>query len=240
MTFENPLREGVLVRRYKRFLADVELKDGSVVTVHCPNTGSMTNCSDPGSRVWFSRSNNEKRKYRYTLQIIQTAMNDLVGINTSLANDLVVEAIRNNIVKSLGFYLRLRREVVFGGQRSRIDLKLEDSSVGRNNCYLEVKNVSYGISNSIGLFPDAITLRGQKHLRDLTMIRKSGERAALLFCVQHSGVDFIRPADNIDPSYGSLLREAFNSGVEVLAVKAKFDIQSSQISLSHEVPVVLS
>jgi sugar fermentation stimulation protein A len=240
MIFENRLREGILVRRYKRFLADVKLKDGSVITVHCPNTGSMTNCSDPGSRVWFSRSNNEKRKYHSTLQIIQTETNDFVGINTNLANDLVVEAIGNNIVKSLAFYASLRREVVFGGQRSRIDLKLENSSVGGNNCFVEVKNVGYGISNGAGLFPDAITLRGQKHLRDLAMIRKSGERAVLLFCVQHSGIDFVRPADNIDPSYGTLLREAISSGVEVLAVKAKFDIRSSKICLSHEIPVVLS
>ena len=120
------------------------------------------------------------------------------------------------------------------------DLKLENSSVGGNNCFVEVKNVGYGISNGAGLFPDAITLRGQKHLRDLAMIRKSGERAVLLFCVQHSGIDFVRPADNIDPSYGTLLREAISSGVEVLAVKAKFDIRSSKICLSHEIPVVLS
>jgi sugar fermentation stimulation protein A len=160
MIFENPLREGTLVRRYKRFLADVKFEDDSVVTIHCPNTGSMTNCSDPDSRVWFSRSNNEKRKYHCTLQIIETKTNDLVGINTNLANDLVVEAIDNNIIKSLDFYASLRREVVFGEQRSRIDLKLENSSVGRNNCYVEVKNVSYGISNGIELFPDAVTLRG--------------------------------------------------------------------------------
>ena len=174
MIFETPLREGVLVRRYKRFLADVKLEDDSIVTVHCPNTGSMTKCSDSGSRVWFGRSNNEKRKYHYTLQIIQTEMNDLVGINTNLANDLVVEAISNDIVTSLNFYASWRREVVFVVQRSRIDLKLENSSVGRNNCYVEVKNVSYGISNGAGLFPDTITLRGQKHLRDLIMIREGG------------------------------------------------------------------
>lgn len=240
MIFENPLREGTLVRRYKRFLADVKFEDDSVVTIHCPNTGSMTNCSDPDSRVWFSRSNNEKRKYHCTLQIIETKTNDLVGINTNLANDLVVEAIDNNIIKSLDFYASLRREVVFGEQRSRIDLKLENSSVGRNNCYVEVKNVSYGISNGIGLFPDAVTLRGQKHLRDLITIRESGERTALLFCVQHSGIDFVRPADNIDPRYGSVLRKAINSGVEVLAVKAEFDIQNSKVCLSHEVPVILS
>ena len=239
MIFENPLLEGVLIKRYKRFLADVKVKEGSMVTVHCPNTGSMTNCSDPGSRVWINRSNNEKRKYQYTLQIIQTETSNFVGINTNVANDLVVEAIRKNKVKSLSAYGNLRREVVFG-LSSRIDIKLENSAVESNDCYVEVKNVSYGCSNGAGLFPDAVTVRGQKHLRNLITIRKSGDRAMLLFCVQHSGIDFVRPADDVDPTYGSLLREAIDSGIEVLALKAEFDIQSSKIYLSHEIPVILS
>jgi sugar fermentation stimulation protein A len=133
----------------------------------------------------------------------------------------------------------LRREVVFG-QSSRIDIKLENSAVESNDCYVEVKNVSYGCSNGAGLFPDAVTVRGQKHLRNLITIRKSGDRAMLLFCVQHSGIDFVRPADGVDPTYGSLLREAIDSGIEVLALKAEFDIQSSKIYLSHEIPVILS
>ena len=236
MLFPDPLQEAVLLRRYKRFLADVELPDGRKMTLHCPNTGSMKNCQQPGSRIWFTLSDNPKRKYPGTWQIVEVDGGALVGINTSLANGLVAEAIAINRIAELSGYSSMRKEVAYGKQRSRIDLLLESEN-GKRDCFIEVKNVSLGVGYGVGLFPDAVTSRGQKHLQELIDVVRSGHRAVLFFCVQHSGIDAVRPADEIDPDYGQLLREAAKAGVELIAYRARFDLGKSGVELLDPLPV---
>ena len=235
MKFQSSLEEATLITRYKRFLADVKLSNGQVITIHCPNTGSMKNCQDPGSKIWFSTVNKKTRKYPQTWQVVEVYGSELVGINTGLANKLVLEAIEGGVIKQITNFSRLRTEVSYGTENSRIDILLEDD---RSRCYIEVKNVSFGVSGKIGLFPDAITVRGQKHLKELMTVRKAGDRAILFFCVQHTGVEKVSPAEEIDPVYTDLLRKALAVGVEVIAYQAAIDISSSTIKLEKELPVI--
>lgn len=238
MKFPEKLQTAVLLRRYKRFLADIELPDGSQMTIHCPNTGSMKNCQQPGSRVWYTMTDNPKRKYPGTWQLVEADGRYIVGINTGLANKLVREAIEQGLVASLGQFDALTSEVPYGKQRSRIDLLLESSR--RGSCYVEVKNVSLGGSDGQGLFPDAVTQRGQKHLQELMeIVRQGRQRAALFFCVQHSGITRLSPADEIDPEYSRLLRQAAVEGVQLLAYRARFDLEESRVWLQDEIPVAL-
>ncbi|GJM12196.1 MAG: sugar fermentation stimulation protein [Pseudohongiella sp.] len=240
MQLQNQLQAGVLIRRYKRFLADITTERGESITIHCPNTGSMKNCQEPGSRVWYTDSENPKRKYACTWELVEVDKQHIVGINTAMANKLVHEAIVSNSIAELAGYENLRSEVAYGEQKSRIDLLLEGTaSEAEAQCYVEVKNVSLGLDDGLGSFPDAVTTRGQKHLQELLHMHTLGHRAVLLFCVQHSGIERIAPADDIDPEYGRLLREVAAKGVEVLAYRAEFDLQNSQISLRDRVPVLL-
>lgn len=237
MKFDPPLLSGTLIKRYKRFMADIELPDGDVITIHCPNTGSMLNCNLPGSRVWFSDSGNPKRKYRHTWEVVAVgeAGKFRAGINTGLANKLVKEAVEAGLITELAGYDGLRTEVKYGNENSRIDLLLEtpDSAA---QCFVEVKNVTLG-EDGIAFFPDAVTERGRKHLRELAAMVAEGHRAVLLFCVQLTGVTEVRPADHIDPAYGAALREAVEQGVEVYAYQA--DISPAEIRLVTPLPVGL-
>ena len=234
MKFSPPLLRGTLVKRYKRFLADVELENGDQLTIHCPNTGSMKNCNDPGSEVWFSDSQNPQRKYQYTWEIV--AVDDgaaKAGINTGLANKLVKEAIEVGVISELQGYDSLRTEVKYGAENSRIDILLEREG---EQCFVEVKNGTLG-EGKICYFPDAVTERGRKHLRELAAMVEEGHRAVMLFCVQHTGVNEVRPADHIDQKYGEALRVAVEQGVEVLAYQA--DIDEQEIILIKQLPVIL-
>ena len=235
MHFENKLMSGVLVQRYKRFLADVRLSSGEQITIHCPNTGSMRNCQNPGSKIWFTASVNKNRKYAHTWQLVEVESNVLVGINTGLANRLVLEAIQKKAVENLHGYSTARTEVSYGRENSRIDILLE--SAGLKDCFIEVKNVSLGASTGEGFFPDSVTVRGQKHLKELMSVKESGARAVLFFCVQHSRVESVAPAHEIDPVYAELLIEAMNCGVEVMAYRTEVDLVSSTIWLDRELPV---
>lgn len=214
MQFDPPLQSGILLRRYKRFLADVVLDDGREITLHCPNTGSMKNCADPGSRVWFSDSGNDKRKYRHTWELVETASGVLAGINTGRANELVKALILSGRVPELSGYARVRSEVKYGSENSRIDLLLEEGATP--DCFVEIKNVTLA-EGATGYFPDAVTERGRKHLRELMAMVEQGQRAVLFFCVQHTGVQLVKPADHIDPAYGKQLRDAAQSGVGIMA-----------------------
>lgn len=234
MKFRHPLIEGTLVRRYKRFLADVELAGGEMLTAHTANTGSMLGCSDPGSRVWLSDSGNLKRKYRHTLEIVESPSGALVGVNTGLANTLVEEAVAGGAVPELQGYTQLRREVRYGEEGSRIDLLLQSTNDRR--CFVEVKNVTTCDSDGCGFFPDAVSARGTKHLRELMSVVAGGERAVLFFCVQRNDPQMVRPADEIDPTYGQTLREAADAGVELLAYRA--EIFPSGIALKQPLPVI--
>jgi sugar fermentation stimulation protein A len=233
MKFAAPLTEGRLIKRYKRFLADVELSDGQLITAHCPNTGSMLGVCEPGSRVWLSHSDSTTRKYAYTWELVEVGAT-LVGINTALPNRLVEEAIVGRRISALQGYHHIRREVRYGNEASRIDLLL--TNVAGKACYVEVKNVTAAVSEGVALFPDAVSERGSKHLRELMEMVQQGHRAVLVFCVQRSDVKEVRPADDIDPVYGRTLREALAGGVEVLAYKAT--LSSREISLDLRLPVV--
>jgi sugar fermentation stimulation protein A len=241
MQLQKKLQEGVLLKRYKRFLADITTQAGESITIHCPNTGSMKNCQEPGSRIWYSDSENPNRKYACTWELVEVDNKHIVGINTGLANKLVHEAIISNRIIELTTYESIRTEVAYGEQKSRIDLLLEGTAKDPDAlCYVEVKNVSLGLGDGLGSFPDAVTARGQKHLQELLHMHSLGHRAVLLFCVQHSGIRRIIPADNIDPEYGRLLREVASKGVEVIAYRADFDVQNSRVMLREKVPVLLS
>ena len=236
MKFTAPLTEGRLVRRYKRFLADVELADGSVVVAHCANTGSMLGCKDPGCRVWLSASNDPKRKLAWTWELLESD-GCVVGIHTGRTNGLAREAIEAGLVPALRGYDTIRAEVPYGGEdgkRSRIDLLLEGP--GRPRCWVEVKNVTAAVDGGVAVFPDAVTERGQKHLLEMMERVAAGERAVLFFCVQRGDVSEVRPADAIDPRYGQLLRQALAAGVEVLAWRAT--PTPAEIRLTEPVPVV--
>jgi sugar fermentation stimulation protein A len=232
MRFVTPLVEGVLLRRYQRFLADVELADGHRVTAHTPNTGSMKGCCSPGSRVWLRDSGNPARKYPLSWELVEDDLGTLVGINTALANELVAEAIASGAISELQGYGRIRREVRYGAENSRIDLLLEEGASA--NCYVEVKNVTL-LDGTCARFPDAVSLRGAKHLRELTQMTRQGQRAVILFCIQRADATQFAPADAIDPGYGLALRSALASGVEALAYRA--EVSQEGIELRAPIPV---
>lgn len=226
-----PLVAGTLVRRYKRFLADVELEEGGIVTVHCPNSGSMKGCAIPGSRVLLSRSSNPGRKYPLGWELVQ-ADGFWIGINTGLPNRLTREAIEDGTVGELQGYATIRPEVRYG-EHSRIDLLLE-SPAGR--CFVEVKNVTL-VENGLALFPDAVTTRGQKHLQELMRVVREGDRGVIFFTVQRGDGNSVSPADMIDPEYGRLLRLALENGVEALAYRAL--VTPEEIRLTGRLPVIV-
>lgn len=218
MNFEAPLTQGKLLKRYKRFLADVQLAQNEKITAHCPNTGAMTGCAGEGFTVWLSSSDNPKRKYRHTWELAQNHQNDWIGINTNRANKLAVEAINAGVITELQGYKALKQEVRYGEENSRIDIFLSDDVLV--DCYIEVKSVTLLAEDQgegQGLFPDTVTTRGQKHLRELIHIAKQGKRAVLLFLAQHTGIQKIAPASQIDPKYSELIAEALASGVEILS-----------------------
>ena len=240
MQFDPVFQQGVLLKRYKRFLADVRLPNGEEITIHCPNTGSMKNCLAEGSDCWFSTSDNAKRKYPNTWEIATTPDGDLAGVNTGRANSLVVEAIENDVIEELQGYGALKTEVRYGEEKSRIDVFLSDGGDGRD-CYVEVKNVtlrddSDGIAGQ-GLFPDSVSTRGTKHLRELGLMVEQGHRAVLLFCVQHSGIKTVSAATKIDPEYAETLKTVVEKGVEVYAYRAR--LSDREIVLADALPVVI-
>lgn len=219
MQFDTPLIPGTLIKRYKRFLADVTLEDGTVVTAHCPNSGSMKGYKDEGLRVWVSESDNPKRKLRYTWELVEDAHGDRIMVHAARANALTVEAIENGTVTELQGYGKLRTEVKYGSQNSRIDILLEN---GENKCYVEVKSVTLREGDAV-MFPDAVTTRGQKHLEELMEMKAAGHRAVLFFAVLREGGDRFEAAAHIDPDYAALLQKAKATGVEVLIYRANFD-----------------
>lgn len=231
MILPRPIFWGILIHRYKRFLADVKLQNGHIVTAHCPNSGSLLSCNIPGNTVILSKSDNPNRKLKYTWEQIMVG-SVWVGINTQYPNKLVIEGISNGTVKEFKSYSHLRQEVKIG-VNSRIDIVLE-GSVGP--CYIEVKNVTL-VENNIAMFPDAITKRGQKHLEELLNLVRKGRRAVIFFVIQRSDGLSLKPADQIDPKFGEILRYVVSEGVEVMAYQAA--VFPQEIHLSHRIPVLL-
>ena len=237
MQLESNLESATLVKRYKRFLADIKVASGEIITIHCPNTGSMKNCQTPGSRIWYTVVNKKTRKYPGTWQFIEVNNSEVVGINTGLSNKLVVEAIQNGVVRQIAKFSELRTEVSYGNENSRIDILLKDEF--GTDCFIEVKNISLGVSGALGLFPDAITIRGQKHMKELMAMKKAGARAILFFCVQHTGIETVSPAEKIDSVYAQLMKKALEVGVEIIAYRAAIDTKLSTIKLEEELTVLV-
>jgi sugar fermentation stimulation protein A len=240
MKFSPLLQVATLLTRYKRFLADIRLPDGSVTTIHCPNTGSMKNCIVEGSACWYSVSDNPKRKYPFTWEVATTPRGYLAGVNTGRANALVKEGIENGVIEELVGYREIKAEVKYGDENSRIDFLLRgsgDSKSRQIDCYVEVKSVTLEMDGGLGLFPDSVSARGAKHLRELMLMVDQGHRAVLVFCVQHAGIEQVSPADDIDPVYGQLLRKAISVGVEVLVYGAA--ITTEEIVLTRRLTLLL-
>ena len=235
MKFEYPLQIGTLIKRYKRFLADIETDKG-LITIHCPNTGSMKGCAEPGSRVWFWDSENPKRKYRHSWELVENQLGHLIGINTNRANHLIKEAIIEKVLNNLD-YDEIKSEVSYGDEKSRIDLRLTHQN---KNIWVEVKNTTLlefdEAGDSQGYFPDAVTSRGTKHLRELMAQVKKGDRAVLVFCVQHMGIKTVKAAAHIDPVYAETLKQAADAGVEIIAAQTL--ITDKEIKIIGELPVV--
>ncbi|MGD8441093.1 MAG: DNA/RNA nuclease SfsA [Holophagae bacterium] len=227
-----PLIPGRLVRRYQRFLADVELDDGSVRTVHCPNSGSMKGCLGAGWPVLLSTSGNPKRKHRHTWELVHNGT-CWIGINTSRTNSVVEEGLRSGSIPELASFDELHREVRLG-DRSRIDFAVIR---GGHRTWVEVKSVTMVDHDGRFAFPDAVTSRGAKHLRELTGAVARGDRAVMLFLIQRADGDGFTVADDIDPGYGETLRRAVDAGVEVLAHRA--EVSPEEIRVVERVPVEL-
>lgn len=209
---ETPLRKGTLLKRYKRFLADIELENGEVITAHCANPGAMTGLKDPGLPAYLSKSDNPKRKLAYSLELLEVD-GGLVGINTAHPNRIVEEVLRDRDIPELAAYTSLRREVK-NGEKSRIDFLLEEE--GLPDCYVEVKNVHLMREPGLAEFPDSVTARGTKHLQELANMVAAGHRAVMLYLVQRTDCTALAFASDIDPVYAETLEKVTKSGVELL------------------------
>ncbi len=226
MRFPVQLAKASLVRRYKRFLSDHELEDGTIVTAHCANPGSMLGLTDEGTETWLLPNSSPTRKLRYSWEMLRVG-SILVGINTSRPNALAEEAILANRLEPLAGYSNLRREVRYAAN-SRIDLLLEDGS--RRPCYVEVKNVHLSREEGIAEFPDSVTVRGRKHLRDLAAQVADGDRALMLYLVQREDCSVFRLAGDIDGAYVEAFHEARAAGVEILAYKCRLTVEGITVT----------
>jgi len=236
MRFPTPLIPGKLIKRYKRFLADVVLADGREITAHVANPGSMLGIMQPGSRVWLSKSESATRKLPYSWELIEVDFgsgSELIGVNTSHPNKLVAEALEHGRIIGLEGYPRLRREVRYGGA-SRVDFLLEGD--GRPACFLEVKNVHMMRQPGRAEFPDAVTERGARHLDELAREARAGARSVLLFLVQIGSAGSVALARDIDPAYGEAFDRARAAGVEAMALRCR--ISTDGIEVESAVPVL--
>jgi sugar fermentation stimulation protein A len=233
MRFDQPLSEGRLVRRYKRFLADVLLTSGEIETVHCANPGAMTGLAEPGMRVFLSRSANTARKLPRSWELVE-ADGGLVGINTALPNRLAAEAIAAGAIPELAGYGGLRREVPYG-THSRVDIVL--SGGGRPDAYVEVKNAHLSRAPGLAEFPDSVTARGTRHLAELAVVAKSGRRAVMLYIIQRNDAERFALAADIDEAYAAAFTRARRAGVEMLAYACR--IALDEIAVKRPIPIIL-
>ena len=225
------LTPGTLVKRYKRFLADVRLDSGDLVTAHCANSGTMKECSEPGRPVYLSFHDNPKRKLKYTWEMIKMPTS-LVGVNTMVPNRLVKKSIEDGLVEQLKGYENVKAEVKVS-DRSRLDLLLTNGD--KEKCFVEIKNCTL-VKDGLASFPDAVTTRGRKHLVELQRLAKEGNRSIIFFLVQRMDAKAFSSADNIDPAYGKELRKAKNSGVEIIVYDVIIDL--NRIVLGKKIPQI--
>lgn len=231
MHFPSPLVPGTLIRRYKRFLFDARLDDGTAITGSCPNTGSMRGLTSPGSHIWMSQHDSPTRRYRHCLEIVE-AGGTMVGINTGLPNRIAEEAVRSGLVADLDGYATLKREQRYGAN-SRIDMLLSDDE--RGLCFVEVKNVHMSREKGLAEFPDSVTTRGAKHLDELSAMVRSGHRAVMLYIIQRADIEAFRLCRDLDPRYAENFDRATRLGVEAYAVRC--DITSDAILPACLVPI---
>ncbi|MFW8601110.1 DNA/RNA nuclease SfsA [Desulfobacterota bacterium M19] len=229
MKFDPELQAAVFLRRYKRFLVDVRMPDNKEITVYCPNTGRMTNCLRPGCEVMLSYSSNTRRKYPYTLELTRPG-SCWIGVNTGRANTLAAEALRTGIIQEFRHLKTIRPEIKVSNS-SRLDFLLENDD---DIIYLEVKSCTLAVDRA-AMFPDAVTRRGARHMRELSSLRKRGFKAAVLFCIQRADADYFRPAEEIDPQYCAALRQARRLGVMLLAYQAA--VEPSGIKIINKIPI---
>lgn len=234
MQFNKPLRQGVLQKRYKRFLADIDFGDNETTTTHCPNTGAMTGCAEPGFKAWCSVSDNPKRKYSLTWELSQNNNGEMIVVNTQHANRMAGELLQTNLVPELSQWQELKPEQRYGQEKSRIDWW----GVDQNNreCFIEVKSVTLADASQ-GYFPDAVSQRAHKHLNELMQVVADGHRAVQLYMVMHDGIEQVSPAAHIDSQYAELCKKAASVGVEFYAVKCR--ASAKEIKLERPVPVSL-
>jgi len=234
MQFNKPLAKGILRKRYKRFLTDIETETGHELTIHCPNTGAMTGCAEPGFQVWYSDSENDKRKYRHTWELAQNFSKAFICVNTQRANQVAGEYLKAGKLTALQNIEALQAERKYGAQNSRIDWYGVCAGVP---CYIEVKSVTLAGAEQQGYFPDARSTRAHKHLQELIEMRQQGARAIVLYVVMHTGIKRVHAAAEIDPEYADLCKQAEAAGVEFYAIGCNID--SSQITAAFELPVSL-
>lgn len=231
MRFEQTLIPGILLKRYKRFLADIQIKSGEIVTAHCTNSGSMKSCLEANAPVYISPAKNPSRKTKFTWEMIYINDN-WIGINTMIPNVIAYESIVQEKIKKISGYRKVVREVKFGD--SRFDLFAEKEN---EKCFIEVKNVTLK-EGRFARFPDAITTRGKKHLETLIEVRKNGIRAVMLYIIQRSDVEIFGPAWNIDPDYSQSLLKASQNGVEIITLRVK--VSPTKIIIDKELPINLA
>lgn len=236
-TYPDTLLPATLIKRYKRFLADVRLQDGSEINVHCANSGAMTSCNEPGRPVLISDSGNPKRKLRYSLEQIHMGR-AWVGVNTSIPNRAVLEGLRSAAIPGFEPWDSFKPEVKYGVDgKSRIDVLATDSRGTTPPCYIEVKNTTMAVGEHCA-FPDAVTERGLKHLRELASVVAAGQRALMFYFVGRADCTRFRPADEVDPAYGKALREVLKQGVEAVAWRMRYDERG--VELLDQLPIDLA
>ena len=232
MKFSNNLIKAKFIKRYKRFFSDHILENGQVVTAHCPNTGAMTGVAKEGITSWLSESNDPKRKLKWTWELTQE--NDtIVGVNTHNPNKIIQEAINNKKIKELLNYKILKREVKYG-VNSKIDIFLQDEN--KVNCYVEIKNVHLSREKGLAEFPDGITSRGTKHLKELANVAKNGDRAVMLYLIQRNDCSYFKIAEDIDIEYGKAFIDALNAGVEVICIDTI--LNTSEINIGKKIKLL--
>jgi len=243
MEFPSPLTQAVLLKRYKRFLAEIVLNNQEHRIIYCPNMGNMAGCDVLGSKIWFSRSDNPRRKFPDTWELVEVNEGHLVCINTQNANPLVLEAIQNNVIEPLQGYQKITFEPPAIGEHS-FDLLLEQldestalTPVSIQKCYIATQGVTLGDEIHRGFFPDTPTSRGLQLLKSLIQAKQLGHRAVLIYCVMHTGIERIFPADHIDFEYGRMLRQAVLAGVEIIGYKTEINLQKIQLVEPVEVCV---
>jgi len=230
MKYKEKLLQGILIKRYKRFFADIKFKN-QIITAHCPNSGSMMGLIKKGNIVWFSKSNNPKRKLKYTLELIKVKKN-LVGINTLISNKIVLEALKLKKIKNLIQFNEIKTESKFS-KNTRFDFLLLNE---KTKCYLEVKNVTLVRNEKVAEFPDAITSRGTKHLNELINAKKHGYKSYILYLIQRENCKNFKIADDIDKNYKIAFNKAIKAGVKVLCYDCK--ISNEEVKLNNQINLI--